>query len=122
MNLLSRLGVLILIPALVAATLNPLRAEETPESSSSGFSPDINLRETEITQSLKDILGNYRLEEMEIIGNVDTSPGFNYILRWQRPVPFPDETEKEPRNLIDPYYAPLDSERFRQMIEITTDE
>ena len=106
---------------LLGGPLSPTMADEFGEVRDLSMGPSIELEATEITESLKNIVGSFKLEEMEIIGSRD-QPQFNYILRWQDPVPFPDEEQALSRNLIDPYYAPLDSERYRQMIDITLEE
>ncbi len=120
MIFLTRLGVFIFI-LILAGMLLTVKAEEPAQQSKGKKDPNIELTATEITESLSNIIGSYKLQEMEIVGNAD-SPQFNYIMRWKDPVPFLDETDTLSRGLIDPYYAPLDTEGYREMIQITTDE
>jgi hypothetical protein len=94
-------------------------AQTTRPSDDSGEG-NIELKATEITESLNNIIGTFKLQEMEIVGSQE-KPQFNYILRWKDPVPFPEETDTVSGNLIGPQYAPLDSEGYREMIEMTTE-
>jgi hypothetical protein len=82
---------------------------------------NIELKATEITESLNNIIGTFKLQEMEIVGSQE-KPQFNYILRWQDPVPFPEPDETLSTNLVTPHFAPLDSEGYREMIDITTEK
>jgi hypothetical protein len=96
-------------------------AEEPNSGKESQDDKNIELKATEITESLQNIVGSYKLEQMEIVGSSDT-PQFNYILRWQDPVPFPEEKEALPGTLTKPYDAPMDNTEYRQMLKITTDK
>lgn len=96
-------------------------AEEPKNQADEKKDPNIELKATEITESLNNIVGSYKLEQMEIIGSND-QPQFNYILRWQDPVPFPDEKETVSGTLTKPYDSPMDREEYRKMLKITTDK
>ena len=95
-------------------------AQESEGTEKSRNQASIELKATEITESLNNIIGSFRLQEMEIVGSRD-QPQFNYILRWKDPVPFPEEGDTFSRALIDPHFTPLDSEGYRELIEITTE-
>jgi hypothetical protein len=96
-------------------------AEEPAKPADEAKDPNIELKATEITESLNNIVGSYKLEQMEIVGSND-QPQFNYILRWQDPVPFPDEKETVSGSLTKPYDSPMDREEYRKMLKITTDK
>lgn len=118
------------IPVLVAgllligmAGIAPAQTNRSakPTEKTGDGEPNIELKATEITESLNNIIGTYKLQEMEIVGSQE-KPSFNYILRWKDPVPFPEQGGEISRNLINPQYAPLDSEGYHEMIDMTTEK
>ncbi|HLB94951.1 MAG TPA: hypothetical protein VJK28_02130, partial [Nitrospiria bacterium] len=84
-----------------------------------GKKKSIELKEAEITGSLRDVIGAFKLQETEIVGTTD-QPRFNYLLPWQDPVPFPDEEADLTRGLIEQSYAPLDREAYSREIQLAT--
>ncbi len=106
---------------MISGATSNAQEDLTKSSGAEEDSSNIKLQETEITRSLHDIVGSYKLQEMEIVGKAEDSQ-YNYILRWKNPAPFLDHDETLARNLIDPFYAPMDLEGYRLMIDITIKE
>lgn len=103
---------LIFVLSSITGWLSSVGAEEDRRSS-------VSLGETEITESLRNIIGSFIFEEMEIVGSVD-HPQFNFVLEWKDPIPFQDEETDVPRGLIDRYYGAMDQEDYEQRIHMTT--
>ena len=115
---LVRLGFFVLVLSLWGI-LNPAVAEEPKQKPDRGKKSSIELKEAEITGSLRDVVGTFKLQEMEIVGGTD-EPRLNYIMPWQNPVPFPDEEADLARGLIEQSYAPLDREAYTREIQLAT--
>lgn len=115
---LVRLGVFVIVLSLWGI-LHPAVAEEPKQKPDRGKQKSIELKEAEITGSLRDIIGAFKLQETEIVGTTD-QPRFNYLLPWQAPVPFPNEEVDLTRGLIEQNYAPLDREVYDRQIQLNT--
>lgn len=111
---LVRLGFFVLVLSFLGM-LHFAAAEEPQQKSDGGKKSSIELKEAEITGSLRDIIGAFKLQEAEIVGTRN-EPRFNYLLPWQDPVPFPDEETDLARELIEQSYAPLDREVYDREI------
>ena len=111
---LVHLGSMIIVLGLLGM-LHPVAAEQDRQNPSEDITENIELKQTEITSSLRDIIGDFKLKEMEIVGSV-YRPKFR-TLRWRDPVPFPDEVAELSRGLIDPLYSPLDHDLYSQEFE-----
>jgi hypothetical protein len=111
---LIQLGSLIIVLSFLGM-LQPVAAEQPRHKPGDESTENIELEQTEITGSLREIIGDFKLQEMEIVGSVH-QPKFS-TLRWQDPVPFPDEMAELSRGLIDPLYSPLDHDPFSQEVE-----
>ena len=115
---LVRLGFFVLLLSF-GGGLHSAVAEELQPKSGGGKKSSIELKEAEITGSLRDVIGAFKLQEMEIVGSTD-EPRLNYIMPWQNPVPFPDEEVDLARGLIQQSYAPLDREIYSREIQLST--
>ena len=111
---LVHLGSMIIVLSLLGM-LHPVAAEQNRQKQGDDTTENIELNQTEITGSLRDLIGTFKLEEMEIVGGMQ-QPRLS-TLRWQDPVPFPDEVAELSRDLIDPLYSPLDHDPYRQEFE-----
>jgi hypothetical protein len=90
--------------------------KERPDRASKG---SVELRETEITGSLRDIVGAFKLHETEIVGMTD-QPRFNYMLPWQDPDPFPGEETDLARGLIEQSFSPFEPEWYGREVPTRT--
>jgi hypothetical protein len=90
----------------------PVAAEQNRQSQGDDTTESIQLKQTEITGSLRDIIGTFKLQEMEIVGGMQ-QPKFR-TLRWKDPIPFPEEDTELSRGLIDPLYSPYDNDPYSQ--------
>lgn len=73
------------------------------------------LKETEITGHLKDVLGSLKLSETEVVGTVER-PRLSYSLPWKDPDPSLLE-EGDSRGVFqDEIYTPLDKDTFSREI------
>ena len=111
---LVHLGSMIIVLSLLGM-LHPVAAEQNRQKQGDDTTENIELNQTEITESLRDIIGTFKLQEMEIVGGMQ-QPKFS-TLRWKDPVPCPEEVTELSRGLIDPLYAPLDHDPYRQEFE-----
>ena len=116
MRFCLRIGLIVFGLSFLVIT-SALAANEEKKKMSRDAEKSIRLRETEITESLRNIVGSFQFQEVEIVGSAD-QPRFNYILRWQDPVPFPDETSEVSRGLIEPHFSPVDRDQHGQDFEI----
>jgi hypothetical protein len=124
---LVKVGIFVVILSLSGMFLSVVEAAEQKDGKNIGLDDtmvpgtvkksdtNIELNAMEITGSLGDI----SLEETEIIGGM-TGPNFGNIKPWQDPTPFPEEVVDLARDLIDPFYAPIDSEVVIQELAIST--
>ena len=92
----------------------PIYAEE------SGKMPQKNrdayqLKETEITGKLKDVLGSLKLLETEVVGTVER-PRLSFSLPWKDPDPSLLEEGDSRGVFLDEIYTPLDKDTYSQEI------
>lgn len=73
------------------------------------------LKETEITGKLKDVLGSLKLLETEIVGTVER-PRLSYSVPWQDPDPLSLEEGEVEGGFLKGIYTPLDKETFSREI------
>lgn len=88
---------------------SPGRAPTTSQES-------YQLKETEITGQLKDVLGSVRLSEGEVVGTVPR-PRLSYSLPWKDPDPLPLEEGEVTGEFREEIYTPLDKDAFAREIE-----
>ncbi|MBI3595781.1 MAG: hypothetical protein HY203_01345 [Nitrospirae bacterium] len=73
------------------------------------------LKETEITGKLKDVLGSLKLLETEVVGTVER-PRLSYSLPWKDPDPSLLEEGDSRGVFLDEIYTPLDKDTYTQEI------
>ncbi len=114
---LKPLGVMILILGLFGI-LRPVAAGEPQQRPADDTTGNIQLKRTEITESLDNIIETLRLRDTEITGSL-LDELRNNSLQWKNPTPFVDEGDDLSRGLIDPFYTPLDRSLYEQKLEST---
>jgi hypothetical protein len=117
LNLNIKVVIIGILLAWVISQTEPVRAQESGKTR--GKDPgSFQLKETEITGQLKDVLGSLKLLETEIVGTV-ARPRLSYSLPWKDPDPgLLNEAEPQGGNQEE-IYTPLDKDRFSH--EILTD-
>lgn len=110
-------------------------AQEAQKAEQSGRG-SLQLKETEITGKLRDVLGSLKLLETEIVGTVER-PRLSYSLPWKDPVlstvvckfkegcllpgtepdPLLSEEKEVQGVFLEEMYAPLDKERYSRAIQ-----
>jgi len=73
------------------------------------------LKETEITGKLKDVLGSLKLLETEVVGTVER-PRLSFSLPWKDPDPSLLEEGDSRGVFLDEIYTPLDKDTYSQEI------
>ena len=73
------------------------------------------LKETEITGKLKDVLGSLKLLETEVVGTVER-PRLSFSLPWKDPDPTLLEEGDSRGIFLDEIYTPLDKDTYSQEI------
>lgn len=73
------------------------------------------LKETEITGKLKDVLGSLKLLETEVVGTVER-PRLSFSLPWKDPDPSLLDEGESRGVFLDEIYTPLDKDTFTQEI------
>ena len=112
------IGFLIVLLSL-GAMLFPAAAQQPNQKPDRVPKRSVELRESEITGSLRDIVGAFKLNETEIVGTTD-QPRFNYMLPWQDPDPFPGEEIDLAQGLIEQNFVPFELESHGREIPTTT--
>jgi hypothetical protein len=107
-----------MIALLLSAMAYPASAEDPKPNPVSKKNSAVELNEMEITGSLRDIVGSFKLKEVEIMGSF-VGPKMD-LLPWKDPMPFPETEVDLTRELIAPYYDPLDREKYIQHYDIAT--
>ncbi|HUK56052.1 MAG TPA: hypothetical protein VLY20_05280 [Nitrospiria bacterium] len=78
--------------------------------------PDtFQLKETEITGKLKDVLGSLKLLETEVVGTVER-PRLSYSLPWKDPDPLLLDEGEMQGVFLEEIYTPLDKDTYSQAI------
>ncbi len=75
----------------------------------------IQLKETEITGKLKNVLGSLKLLETEIVGTVER-PRLSYSLPWKDPDPLLLDEGEIQGGFLGEIYTPLDKDTFSREI------
>jgi hypothetical protein len=75
----------------------------------------VQLKETEITGKLKDVLGSLKLLETEVVGSVER-PRLSYSLPWKDPDPSLLEEGDSRGVFLEEIYTPLDKDTYSQEI------
>jgi hypothetical protein len=73
------------------------------------------LKETEITGKLKDVLGSLKLLETEVVGTVER-PRLSFSLPWKDPDPSLLEEGGSRGVFLDEIYTPLDKDTYSREI------
>ena len=73
------------------------------------------LKETEITGKLKDVLGSLKLLETEVVGTVER-PRLSFSLPWKDPDPSLLEEGDSRGVFLEEIYTPLDKDTYSQEI------
>ena len=76
----------------------------------------LELRETEITARLRDVLGALKLSETEVFGTVE-KPKLGYAVPWKNPKPFITEEGQSKFRFLEDVYTPLDKDRYTHQIQ-----
>lgn len=97
----------------IAGPIHAQNSDKTPRKDRGAF----QLKETEITGKLRDVLGSLKLLETEIIGTVER-PRLSYSLPWKDPDPLLlDEVEIQ-GGFLGEIYTPLDKDTFSHEIRM----
>jgi hypothetical protein len=118
MNFRTSFG-LMMAALLLSSMPSQTFAEEPQPKAKAKEKSAIELHELEITGSLRDVVGSFKMHEMEITGSL-VGPRIDYLLPWKDPIPFPETEVELARELIEPYYNPLDRETYIQQYDIAT--
>lgn len=102
---------LILLAALGAASA----PAQQPRAVQPGTPQSYQLKETEITGRLKEVLGSMKLLETEIVGTVER-PRLGYSIPWRDPDPLMFEEGELESGFLKGIYAPVDRETFSREI------
>ncbi|HEY5593985.1 MAG TPA: hypothetical protein VIL61_02360 [Nitrospiria bacterium] len=97
----------------ITGPIHAQNSDKTPRKDRGAF----QLKETEITGKLRDVLGSLKLLETEIVGTVER-PRLSYSLPWKDPDPLLlDDVEIQGGSLGE-IYAPLDKDTFSHEIQM----
>ena len=95
----------------ITGPIHAQNSDPTPRKERGAF----QLKETEITGNLRDVLGPLKLLEAEIVGAVER-PRLSYSLPWKDPLLL-DEGESQ-GGFLGEIYAPLDKDTFNREIQM----
>ncbi|MBI3994889.1 MAG: hypothetical protein HY349_02805 [Nitrospirae bacterium] len=113
------LNIGIIITVVLAGSIGPAvptyaqSLEKTPRKDRGTF----QLKETEITGKLKDILGSLKLLETEIVGTIER-PRLSYSLPWKDPDPLLLDEGEIQGGFLEEIYTPLDKETYSREIRL----
>jgi hypothetical protein len=88
---------------------------QSPGRAPTGSPESYQLKETEITGQLKDVLGSVTLSEGEVVGTVPR-PRLSYSLPWKDPDPLPLDEGDVTGEFREEIYTPLDKDAFAREI------
>ena len=113
----SRSKMVVGILAVLLAGFSPdgAIAQETGESGKP-LKTTLELRETEITAKLRDVLGAFKLSETKVVGTVE-KPRLGTSMPWKDPDPFMMEEGPSKFRFLEDVYAPLDKDRHTRRIK-----
>jgi hypothetical protein len=89
---------------------------QSPGRVPTGSPESYQLKETEITGQLRDVLGSVTLSEGEVVGTVPR-PRLSYSLPWKDPDPLPLDEGDVAGEFREEIYTPLDKDTFAREIE-----
>jgi len=92
----------------------PMYAQESGKMSQKNRD-SYQLKETEITGKLKDVLGSLKLLETEVVGTVER-PRLSFSLPWKDPDPSLLDEGDSRGVFLDEIYTPLDKDTYSQEI------
>lgn len=102
--------------ASVIGATEPIRAQESGKTQGKDRG-SFQLKETQITGQLKEVLGSLTLLETEVVGTVER-PRLSYSLPWKDPDPgLLDEAETQ-GGYQEEIYTPLDKDTFSHEIQL----